>query len=194
MHTHIFRTWCPVRTHMLSQRSLWPVVREPVSMQIIAKLHALVQKSFRTVWEHTTKEKKIKEKKTKNPIFSYYNFSTFSDENAVWKRGRAILKASPLASFFAGNEEWCLYWHLSDETDLCWEIPKGAQPIWSVMPVRASPQLFIVGAGLTHLSRYSAQKYWFSVSKIQTPVLSDISLSPTALPSLLSCMSQFQSL
>lgn len=104
-------------------------------------------------------------KKKRQTIFSYYNFSKFSDGNAVWKRERTVLKASPLASFFAGNEEWCLYWHRCDETDLCWEIPKGTQLTWSVMPVRASPQLllneFWVGAGLIHLKRYAAQKYRF---------------------------------
>lgn len=56
------------------------------------------------------------------------------------------------------------------------------------------PSEFWVGAGLTHLRRYSAQKYWFSISEIQSPVLSNTNLSPTAPPNLLSCLSQFQNL
>lgn len=78
--------------------------------------------------------------KKKNTFFSYYNFSKFSDGNAVWKRERAVLEALPLASFFTGNEEWRLYSisQLSDETDLCWEILKGTQSTWGVTPMRAS--------------------------------------------------------
>lgn len=92
----------------------------------------------------------LKKKKKNNR-----NFSKFSDGNAVWKRERTVLKASPLVSFFAGNEEWCLYWHLSDEMDFCWEIPKGEQPTWSVMPVRALSTAFpewILSRSRTHPS------------------------------------------
>lgn len=73
-------------------------------------------------------------------FFSYRNFSKFSDGNAVWKRERAGLESSPLASFFTGNEEWQLHCisQLSDETDLCWETLKGAQSTWGAMPVRAT--------------------------------------------------------
>lgn len=78
--------------------------------------------------------------KKRNTFFSDYNFSKFSDGNAVCKWERAVLEALPLASFFAGNEEWRLYSisQLSDETDLCWEILRGTRSTGGVMPMRAS--------------------------------------------------------
>lgn len=51
--------------------------------------------------------------KKKNPVFSYCNLSKFSDGNAVWKRERTVLKASPSCEF------------------LCRK--------WRVMPLLASP-------------------------------------------------------